>query len=207
MNKIFNNYTCEYCNKKYSSRQSRWNHIKQYHNTDNTPILHQNDVNVPPLIHQNIKTSKQLKCTGCNKLFSRSDALNRHNNLNRCKKILATELKDEKDEYKKLFLDSQKQIIEYQKQIDELKTLIQKSIKIHPKTLQKINNQLNDCTINNNTFNIIQLGKENLDEIMSDKEKLAILNNNANCINELIKKVHISKDDKYRKFIGLVRKK
>ena len=25
-------YKCEFCNKNYSSRQSRWNHIKNYHN-------------------------------------------------------------------------------------------------------------------------------------------------------------------------------
>ncbi len=27
-------YTCEYCNKLYSSYQSRWIHIKKYDNND-----------------------------------------------------------------------------------------------------------------------------------------------------------------------------
>lgn len=34
---------------------------------------------------------------------------------------------------------------------------------------------------------------------MSSKEKKSILNLNANCINELIKKIHISPDKKYKK--------
>ena len=34
---------------------------------------------------------------------------------------------------------------------------------------------------------------------MSPKEKKSILNLNANCINELIKKIHISPDKKYKK--------
>jgi hypothetical protein len=92
-------------------------------------------------------------------------------------------------------------ITEIKKQNDELKQMIQKALKIHPKTLQKINNQLNNIntgTINN--INIIQLGKENLDELLTEKEKIAILNKNGYCINELIKKVHMSDDDKFKSF-------
>jgi hypothetical protein len=58
-------------------------------------------------------------------------------------------------------------------------------LKVHPKTLQKINKQLNGDhnTINeninkgtiNNTYNIIALGDENLTEVFSKKEKMAIL--------------------------------
>lgn len=31
------NYICEYCNKVYSSRQSRWNHIKNCHEAKSQP--------------------------------------------------------------------------------------------------------------------------------------------------------------------------
>jgi hypothetical protein len=65
--------------------------------------------------------------------------------------------------------------------------IINKKCKIHPKTLQKINKQLNidnngiinenNGTINNNniTYNIIGLGHENLTDVFSKKEKLKIL--------------------------------
>ena len=77
-------------------------------------------------------------------------------------------------------------------------------MKIHPKTLQKINNQLNNSSVVNgnviNTINIVPLGNENLSELLSDNEKLSILNKKYNSINELINKILILPDDKYRQF-------
>ena len=78
-----------------------------------------------------------------------------------------------------------------EKEMLELKELLQKSLKIHPKTLQKINNQLNNNgTINNIT--IIQLGKENLSELLTKQEKLGILNRQAMGINDLVELTHAS---------------
>jgi ABC-type Fe2+-enterobactin transport system substrate-binding protein len=56
--------------------------------------------------------------------------------------------------------------------MEKLKEMLQKSLKIHPKTLTKINKQLNNNTQNNNTINniYVQLGRENLSEILSSKE-------------------------------------
>ena len=60
----------------------------------------------------------------------------------------------------------EKQNDEMKKQLDELKELIQKSMKIHPKTLQKINNQLNmnNNGIINNNF-VVQLGYEDFNNV------------------------------------------
>ena len=59
------------------------------------------------------------------------------------------------------------------------------------KTLQKINNQLNNHgTINNIT--IIQLGKENLSELLTKQEKLGILNRQAMGINDIVELAHTS---------------
>ena len=77
--------------------------------------------------------------------------------------------------------------------MQQLKNLLQKSLKIHPKTLNKINNQLiNQGTINNNTINIVQLGNENLIDVLSEKQKLRILERQAMSLNDLIELIHIS---------------
>ena len=187
-------YKCKYCNKNYSSYQSRCNHIRRYHklNTTETPPLP--PIN-PPEQHQN---TPKNKCSFCNSVFSRKDSLTRHISKNRCKnenKKLENEDKMEKME---------KEMLEYKKEMDLLKTQLQKALKIHPKTLQKINNQLNNInngTINNNTINIIQLGKEDLTKMLTMEEKMSILNRQAMGINDLVKLVHTS--GKYQKCMNV----
>ena len=179
-------YKCDYCNKLYSSRQSRWNHVKNYHKivtTENTQLPPQKSTKN----HRNCGTNFQ--CEFCNRNYSRLDSLNRHLK-NTCK------LKDNNDVKQNI-------ISEQSKQIEELKELLLKAMKIHPKTLNKINNQLNNInngTINNtnNTINIIPLGYENLNDVLTDKEKLRILNKRGNGLKEIVDLVHIS--DKYKQF-------
>jgi hypothetical protein len=171
---------CTFCNKEYASYSSRSNHIKKFHphqNTNSTPD--------PPNQHQN-PPQNNIICNKCNKKFSRQDSLSRHITKNRCKKIIIN--KDDKDlKIEKM----EKEMLEYKKEMDKMKKMLQKSLKIHPKTLQKINNQLNNNgTINNIT--IIQLGKENLSELLTKQEKLGILNRQAMGINDLVELAHTS---------------
>lgn len=94
--------------------------------------------------------------------------------------------------------EMRKETEEIKQEIIEIKNLL-KSLKIHPKKLQKINNQLNNNgTINNNTINIVQLGYENLDELLSEKEKIKILNKKAHSLRDYIDMVHIS--NKFNQF-------
>ena len=182
------NLTCEHCNKIYASMSSRCNHIKKFHSEK---------VN----LSKPIKNSGQLKinCKYCNKEFNKKQSKSRHE-LKYCKeKIKQAEQKSESNQFVKK--DELKDFI-----IEEAKNLVDKlmkSLKIHPKTLNKINNQLNNInngTINNtnNTINIVQLGRENLSDILSNKEKINILNRQAMSINDLVELVHTS--DKYIQF-------
>ena len=99
------------------------------------------------------------------------------------------------------------QIIEMKKQLIET---MNKNCKVHPKTLQKINKQLiNDnknISINkgtvNNTYNIIGLGHENLHEVFSRKEKMAILKNRFYCLPDLVEYTHFN--DKYPQFKNIL---
>ena len=189
---------CQYCNKEYSSYSSRSNHIKKYHSEVNIHNIPKNiHINIQENIHNNIHT-----CKYCNKKYNKYFVKWRHEkncatNNQITNKILEEnqKLRRELDEIK----NNQKL------EIEKCKNEILKSLKIHPKTLQKINNQLNNETnnINNgtiNNINIIPLGKENLSELLTDKEKINILSTYGNCITELVKLVHVSDKDKYKPY-------
>ena len=87
-------------------------------------------------------------------------------------------------------------------------------LKEAPKTLHKINKQLNGDhnTINennninkgtiNNTYNIIALGHENLTDVFSKKEKLNILKYRFNSLSQLVEYAHFN--DKYPQFKNIL---
>jgi len=187
-------FKCEHCKKIYSSYKSRWLHIKKYHDTNttnNTPkstILHTKT-------HQ--KCVNELECEYCEKIFSRMDSKIRHQK-NRCKKLISVENKKIDD-----ITELKKQNDDMKKQLDELKILIQKSMKIHPRTLQKINNQLNNNTYVNGDVNnnyVVQLGFEDFNKVLSEKEKISLLNKYSNSIIEMVKMVHISDNEKFKPY-------
>ena len=180
---------CQYCNKEYSSYSSRSNHIKKYHSEHVTIGNHESNHKCNHKgNHGNHslenKEDKTYDCRKCGKLFDYKQ--NRWRHEQKC-----TEIKTN---------FNNNEVLELKKEIGDLKEMLQKHLKIHPKTLQKINKQLiNNGTINN-TINIVPLGSENLHQILTDKEKLAILNKKYNSLNELINKVHILPDNRYNQF-------
>jgi hypothetical protein len=141
-------------------------------------------------------------CKNCNK--SLSDRISRWKHEKIC---IQKNLEKENNEIKKELLEIKnkealrdKEMLEYKKEIEKMKDIIQKSLKIHPKTLQKINTQLNNSgTINNIT--IVQLGKENLSELLTKQEKLGILNRQAMGINDIVELAHTS--GKYKKCMNV----
>jgi hypothetical protein len=191
-----NNHICDVFNKQYAHRQNLWRH-KKTHIKNEHIFLHPNNSKSPPdhsksppdnsnSSPDNTKSNFNiLSCKYCNKKFTRIDNLTRHIN-SRCSKKQENNLEDtikkqtdELNQLKSLMLEQSTQL----KSI--ISKLINKNCKVHPKTLQKINKQLNGDhnTINeninkgtiNNTYNIIALGHENLSDVFSKKEKKAIL--------------------------------
>jgi len=152
---------------------------------------------VIPMSPKNIEN--EFKCIICKKQYKYRQGLWKHNKV--CKEIS----NDKIDLVMKENSEMKKEMLEYKKELENLKSQLQKSLKIHPKTLQKINNQLNNNTnngtINNNTINIIQLGKEDLSKMLSMDEKMSILNRQVMGINDLVKLVHTS--GKYKKCMNV----
>jgi hypothetical protein len=185
---------CKYCNKSYASQSSRSNHIKKFHKIDNIQPIQQPIQKNETLNIQNIQPNIQNKCIKCDKILSNYFSRWRHE-----KKCDGKTTKEKENNDK----SKDEEIIEMKKEMEKLKDMLQKALKIHPKTLQKINNQLNNTnngTINNNTV-IIQLGKEDLTKMLTMDEKMSILNRQAMGINDLVKLVHTS--GKYQKCMNV----
>ena len=103
---------------------------------------------------------------------------------------------------------------------DKLRQLMNEKCKMHYKTLNKINNNLkinNGNQINKNNcieyinnihhqnkinVNIIELGKENLFDVLTERERLNILKHRYGSIEKLIQHVHFN--DKYPQFHNII---
>ena len=205
-------YPCIYCNKYYASYQSRCNHIRRYHKKLGNEKSKESNIHVKSgqdnICHNIIIEDNRNKCSICEKEFQTRQGRWYHEKKCKVNKAKEDENKAKEDENKK-FNEMKKEIeseiekkieSKYKKEIEKLKEMFQQQLKIHPKTLNKINNQLNNSgTINNIT--IVQLGRENLSEHITEKEKRNILNRQAMGINDLVDLVHVS--GKYKKFINV----
>ena len=185
-------YRCEMCDKNYKHRQSLYNHNKKFHSNYNQNITTHNHLynqNVFKhnhlIINKNEPASDKFKCKFCDKEFNHYQ--NRWRHQKKCK----IDYDKNNDILKKENLELKKEIQEMKKQMLDL---MNKYCKMHPKTLQKINNQLNNCNI----INIVQFGKEDVVNTLSKKEKLKILNNGYQSFNKLVECIHFN--DKYPQF-------
>jgi hypothetical protein len=176
---------CKHCNKEFASYSSRSNHNKKYHSEQVIISKH----NGKQESKHKVNTDDSYPCRFCEKTFSHKQSRYRHEL--KCK----LENKQNPDEIKEIKKENE----EMKKQMQELKDLIQKSMKIHPKTLQKINNQLNNNGIINNNY-VVQLGYEDFDKVLSEKEKIGLLNKHSNSVVEMVKMVHVNPNDKFKQY-------
>jgi hypothetical protein len=148
-----------------------------------------------------------LLCIKCNIQFNNRQTKWRHEK--KCTDNIDNKLKEEniklKDELRKKDDDFK---IQFDKFKNELLTIMNKQCKIHPKTLQKINNTLNNnnlnnsCNTTNNIINIVQLGNENLENVFSKNKQIEILKQRFGCLPYLIREAHLN--DKYPQFKNIL---
>jgi len=201
---LLNHFRCKLCNKNYKDKSGLWYHNNKYHSTKSN----QNNPKVTISNNPKVTISSSCKidgltCKYCSKVFKFKQGRWRHEQ--NCDMINNDDYS--KDEIINLLKE---QLRKQQEQISEIKNQLietmNKNCKVHPKTLQKINKQLNCDNINNgtiiNTYNIIGLGHENLTEVFSKKEKMAILKNRFYCLPELVEYAHFN--DKYPQFKNIL---
>ena len=219
---IIDNHKCNICNKSYSSYSSLWNHNKNIHknniihNNKNTTFCKQND-NINNLI-----------CNYCNKIFSHRNSKWVHekkckivcNKKEQEKQLYEIKIAEFNKEIKLAEIDKEKEIelakinLELKKvEIKKETSLIKKEQKSHNNpTIKKINKMLqnninmknsnNNNTINNivqhNHFKIEPFGKENILDIITDKEKKLIINQGHESIEKLIEITNAGKYDQFK---------
>lgn len=171
---------CKYCNKEYASYSSRSNHVKKYHSEVGKPKVSISKLSGKPKVSISKHTSlvdEIWMCRKCNKEFKHKQSRFRH------EKSCSEELKIEKSDEK----------------LDLILNVL-KSMKIHPKKLEKMNKDLmniNNGTININTINnnfILPYSEQNLKDVLNDKDKMKVLQSGNNAHLELTNLLY-QKDD------------
>ena len=218
-------YRCSICDKSYSSRQSLWNHNTKFHTnnvTSNVTICNKNatqlKINVTTC-NKNVTLSENIKeipnkhsnllCIKCNIQFNNRQTKWRHDK--KCIKIITdnidNKLKEEiRGKLREEMREEMKEEMAAMKK--QLLIIMNKQCKIHPKTLQKINNTLNNnnlnnsCNTTNNIINIVQLGNENLETVFSKNKQIEILKQRFGCLPYLIRETHLN--DKYPQFKNIL---
>ena len=186
MDNINRQYKCNICNKIYSSYKSLWNHNKKFH------IIEDNINNIS-------NNLLKYECDYCNKKFKNYQNRWKHKKICKNKEL---ENNKETNENKVKKLENELDIIK-----NQLNELLNKNCKMHPKTFQKINKQLNtnninNGTINNNTINLVAIGSENLSDVLNKKEKINILKDMYGSLGTIVKYVHFN--DKFPQFKTIV---
>jgi hypothetical protein len=214
-------YICKICIKYYSSRQNLWRHNRTFHSSEIlqnapktlecTPKLLPNT----PKMLSNAEEMNALQCEYCKIIFTRKYNLKRHYDTCKQKIIEQNKINDQTEELKKQNELLQQKIKENEIKIREemkeeiaamkkqLLSIMNKQCKVHPKTLQKINNTLNNsCNTTNNIINIVQLGNENLENVFSKNKQIEILKQRYGCLPYLIREAHLN--DKYPQFKNIL---
>ncbi len=128
-NNSVDDHICNICNKKYASYQSLWKHNKEFHKNNDKQIINPQNSSIllknSSIIPQNISLS--LQCLYCNKVYSRSDNLKRHEKT--CKIIKENNIIKEKELQLQLAKE-QNDIVKNEILLAKLKLKIQSSKKL-----------------------------------------------------------------------------
>ncbi len=193
---------CELCNKYYKNIYSLSNHKRRYHKLDasNASEITQNCGKCVEITASKLNNKT---CQYCNHMFTRSNDLCRHLQFNRCKvkkqinkeQQLAEENKKLKDKIK----EDEKNIKKLENKVENIEKMLDNS------NLGNNTTHNNNYALSNNydqTNNVlIQLGKENVIDVMPKSDQIKILNTCYNSLYRLVKELHCG--DKYPQFRNL----
>ncbi len=176
-------YSCEYCQKNFSSYKSLWNHNKKFHNDKNEKSQSKVSQNINNG-QSKVSHQKMYTCSYCGNEYKHKQS--RWSHEQKCK-----ENKPENNDVEEL----KKVVIELQNQIAEI---VKTKGRVHHKTLEKINNQVTNTinnTVNgniniNNTY--VKFGDVCYEKIFSEKQILSILNKQYMSLEEGICKTHFN---------------
>lgn len=181
-------HRCNVCNKNYASKQSLWNHTNKFH--DNIKVIESSKSNSIQSSKSNSKNVLNLSynnhCKYCSKSFKYKQGRWKHEQ--KCNiKINNQEIM----ELKKELTNEIKEVRELKEQLkDKINNTQQASTITNSNNTNTNNNNTNNGTINNNY--IIAFGKEEINNILTEKEKIRILNARYKSLEESIKAIHFN---------------
>ena len=192
LNESILNYNCRFCNKYYNNKNSRWSHEQK----------------CKIIFDEKEKQNNEIKLAEINKEIELEK-------FNSNKEIKLAEINLE---LKKVEIKKENSIIKQKtnknptiKNINKLlqnKIIASSEAYIGPSGLNMNNSNLNSNNTNNiqnnivhNHFKIEGFGKENILDVITDKEKKLILNQGCESIEKLIEIVYIGKYDKFKNIL------
>jgi len=196
-------YHCNICVKNYKSYHSLWKHNKQFHkptpNDNTSDIRIKNDVHTSDIrIVSPDDFQKKFHCKYCNNIYKHSQS--KWNHEQKCKKI--------NEQKTDVLIEQNNNLMKEVADLKELiKEMLNKNNKVHHKTFEKMVNNgtvITDSNVNNgtiNNINIIALGNENLEQTLTETEKLNILRH-KNALNYIIEYIHFN--DKFPQFQNII---
>jgi hypothetical protein len=201
-------FSCDFCQKDYSSYQSLWRHKKEKHNKTINNTNNQGEISLVI-----------FKCVFCASTFTKNYNLNKHiskfhpintiekfqeplRHVKQTKELLTLETNDKTN----IMAPSNVQ----QEMNGDHNIMLASNSQLLQNSNNTINNNItNNNTINNNqninqniNINIVPLGHENLSDILSTKEQMYILNKKLQCLDYLVEYIHLN--DKYPQFKNLL---
>jgi hypothetical protein len=203
-------YYCNYCNKKYKTYKTLWEHNKKFHiiygliKTDNSLIKTDNS------LIKTEKLNKDYKCRYCSKIYNNKNSRWSH------EKICQLIIKENNDKIEKVKENKEKEL---ELQILKLKLKLEKSTKIDNITLKQLNkkllernnliknsninshNKIQNNNIFNNTFQLVGFAKEDIIELLTIQEKKQIMNAKFYCLEKLIEIIHCGKYNQFKNII------
>ena len=185
-------YKCQRCNKEFNQKSNYNSHLNRKNPCKNTNIIVDTNTNIINNIIPNLaetipnlaENNNVFYCKLCNKKFTTHSALSRHTK-DRCKENkIMIELKNIKEDNKKL--TEKINILEQENE------LLKKQIILLPKTSiqnqTNIENQNNMTQINNITINF---GDEDMSKL-TEEEILTSLKSLSKCFQTFVKTVHLN---------------
>ena len=177
-------YTCDICDKSYKDKSGLWYHNRKYHfnlisqkSAKNQSNIQPTSVKNQPIIIQSVLNTKHsiLECKYCNKSYKHIQSRWKHEQ--KCK------VKSNNDE-----------IMELKKKLKDIEDKINNTHQ--GSTITNSNNTNSNNTLNNkgtiNNNYIIAFGKEEINNILTEKEKIRILNARYKSLEESIKAIHFN---------------
>jgi len=225
------NYTCNICNKQYSSYKSLWNHNKEFHKINNSKlhissskVVHSNLASSPISNPQSNLTTNELdkkevlySCRYCIKQYSNRQ--NRWKHEQKCNIINENNLELDKIKEETKQKEIELLLKKEEAKILQLKLKLQQADKVDNITLNKLNkmllkhnNRIKNSTVNSNNtinninnvqnnFQLVGFGKEEITEVLTNNDKKLIMNSKYGCLEKLIEIVHCGKYNQFKNVI------